>query len=137
MVSTHTHNDLGLAVANALAGVSVGARQIECTINGIGERAGNAALEEVVMAMKTRHDLMPFETNIKTKKINSCSKLLSNIIGFPVQYNKAIVGKNAFAHESGIHQDGMLKNSQTYEIMTPESVGVNKSSLVMLSLIHI
>ena len=131
VVSTHTHNDLGLAVANALAGVSVGARQIECTINGIGERAGNAALEEVVMAMKTRHDLMPFETNIKTKKINSCSKLLSNIIGFPVQYNKAIVGKNAFAHESGIHQDGMLKNSQTYEIMTPESVGVNKSSLVM------
>ena len=131
VVSTHTHNDLGLAVANALAGVSVGARQIECTINGIGERAGNAALEEVVMAMKTRHDLMPFETNIKTKKIYSCSKLLSNIIGFPVQYNKAIVGKNAFAHESGIHQDGMLKNSQTYEIMTPESVGVNKSSLVM------
>jgi 2-isopropylmalate synthase len=88
-------------------------------------------LEEVVMAMKTRSDLMPFETNIKTQKINSCSKLLSNIIGFPVQYNKAIVGKNAFAHESGIHQDGMLKNSQTYEIMTPESVGVNKSSLVM------
>jgi len=130
-VSTHTHNDLGLAVANALAGVAAGARQIECTINGIGERAGNAALEEVVMAMKTRHDLMPYETNIVTNKINSCSKLLSNIIGFPVQYNKAIVGKNAFAHESGIHQDGMLKNSQTYEIMTPESVGVNKSSLVM------
>ncbi len=131
IVSTHTHNDLGLAVANALAGVAAGARQIECTINGIGERAGNAALEEVVMAMKTRNDLMPFETNIVTQKINSCSRLLSNIIGFPVQYNKAIVGKNAFAHESGIHQDGMLKNSQTYEIMTPESVGVNKSSLVM------
>jgi 2-isopropylmalate synthase len=131
VVSTHTHNDLGLAVANALAGVKAGARQIECTINGIGERAGNAALEEVVMAMKTRNDLMPFETNITTQKINSCSKLLSSIIGFPIQYNKAIVGKNAFAHESGIHQDGMLKNSQTYEIMTPESVGVNKSSLVM------
>jgi len=131
IVSTHTHNDLGLAVANALAGIAAGARQIECTINGIGERAGNAALEEVVMAMKTRNDLMPFETNIVTQKINSCSRLLSNIIGFPVQYNKAIVGKNAFAHESGIHQDGMLKNSQTYEIMTPESVGVNKSSLVM------
>ncbi|MBL61592.1 MAG: 2-isopropylmalate synthase [Candidatus Pelagibacter sp.] len=131
VVSTHTHNDLGLAVANALAGVNAGARQIECTINGIGERAGNAALEEVVMAMKTRNDLMPFETNIITNKINSCSKLLSNIIGFPIQYNKAIVGKNAFAHESGIHQDGMLKNSKTYEIMTPDSVGVNKSSLVM------
>lgn len=131
IVSTHTHNDLGLAVANALAGVNAGARQIECTINGIGERAGNAALEEVVMAMKTRNDLMPFDTNIVTEKINSCSKLLSSIIAFPIQYNKAIVGKNAFAHESGIHQDGMLKNSQTYEIMTPESVGVKKSSLVM------
>ena len=131
VVSTHTHNDLGLAVANALAGINAGARQIECTINGIGERAGNAALEEVVMAMKTRNDLMPYETGIVTQKINSCSKLLSSIIGFPIQYNKAIVGKNAFAHESGIHQDGMLKNSETYEIMTPESVGVKKSSLVM------
>jgi 2-isopropylmalate synthase len=131
VVSTHTHNDLGLAVANALAGVSAGARQIECTINGIGERAGNAALEEVVMAIKTRNDLMPFTTNIDTTKISSCSKLLSSTIGFPVQYNKAIVGKNAFAHESGIHQDGMLKNKNTYEIMTPESVGVSKSSLVM------
>jgi len=131
VVSTHTHNDLGLAVANALAGVSAGARQVECTINGIGERAGNAALEEVVMAIKTRNDLMPYKTNINTKKISPCSKLLSSIIGFPVQYNKAIVGKNAFAHESGIHQDGMLKNKNTYEIMTPESVGVSKSSLVM------
>lgn len=131
VVSTHTHNDLGLGVANALAGVSAGARQVECTINGIGERAGNAALEEIVMAIKTRNDLMPYDTNINTKKISACSKLVSSVTGFPVQYNKAIVGKNAFAHESGIHQDGMLKNKQTYEIMTPESVGVIKSSLVM------
>jgi 2-isopropylmalate synthase len=131
IVSTHCHNDLGLAVANSLAGVKAGARQIECTINGIGERAGNAALEEIVMAMKTRSDLMPYKTNINTKKISSCSKLVANVTGFPVQFNKAIVGKNAFAHESGIHQDGMLKNKKTYEIMTPESVGVIKSSLVM------
>ncbi len=131
IVSTHTHNDLGLGVANALAGISAGARQVECTINGIGERAGNAALEEIVMALKTRNDLMPFSTNINTKKISGCSKLVSSVTGFPIQYNKAIVGKNAFAHESGIHQDGMLKNSKTYEIMTPESVGVKKSSLVM------
>tara|TARA_B100000886_G_scaffold119885_1_gene80632 strand:+ start:9040 stop:10593 length:1554 start_codon:yes stop_codon:yes gene_type:complete len=131
VVSTHTHNDLGLGVANALAGISAGARQVECTINGIGERAGNAALEEIVMALKTRNDLMPFNTNINTKKISACSKLVSSVTGFPIQYNKAIVGKNAFAHESGIHQDGMLKNSKTYEIMTPESVGVKKSSLVM------
>ena len=131
VVSTHTHNDLGLGVANALAGISAGARQVECTINGIGERAGNAALEEIVMAIKTRNDLMPFSTNINTKKISACSKLVSSVTGFPIQYNKAIVGKNAFAHESGIHQDGMLKNSKTYEIMTPESVGVKKSSLVM------
>ena len=131
VVSTHTHNDLGLGVANALAGISAGARQVECTINGIGERAGNAALEEIVMALKTRNDLMPFSTNINTKKISACSKLVSSVTGFPIQYNKAIVGKNAFAHESGIHQDGMLKNSKTYEIMTPESVGVKKSSLVM------
>ena len=131
VVSTHCHNDLGLAVANSLAGVKAGARQIECTINGIGERAGNAALEEIVMAMKTRNDLMPFKTGINTKKLSSCSKLVSNVTGFPVQFNKAIVGKNAFAHESGIHQDGMLKNKKTYEIMTPESVGVIKSSLVM------
>src|SRR6056300_1187402 len=113
ILSVHCHNDLGLAVANSLAGVAAGARQVECTINGIGERAGNAALEEVVMAIKTRNDLMPYTTNINTKKISPCSKLLSSTIGFPVQYNKAIVGKNAFAHESGIHQDGMLKNKNT------------------------
>ena len=131
ILSTHCHNDLGLAVANSLAGVQAGARQIECTINGIGERAGNAALEEVVMAIRTRNDLMPYETGINTKLLSKASKLVSNVTGFPVQYNKAIVGKNAFAHESGIHQDGMLKNRNTYEIMTPESVGVKKTSLVM------
>ena len=131
ILSTHCHNDLGLAVANSLAGVQAGARQIECTINGIGERAGNAALEEVVMAMKTRPDLMPFETGINTTLLSKASKVVSNATGFPVQYNKAIVGKNAFAHESGIHQDGMLKNRNTYEIMTPESVGVKQTSLVM------
>ncbi len=131
ILSAHCHNDLGLAVANALAGVSEGVRQIECTINGIGERAGNAALEEVVMAIKTRNDLMPYNTGIKTELISKASKIVSNATGFPVQFNKAIVGKNAFAHESGIHQDGMLKNRETYEIMTPESVGVKKTSLVM------
>jgi 2-isopropylmalate synthase len=131
ILSTHTHNDLGLAVANALAGVVAGARQVECTINGIGERAGNSALEEIVMAIKTRNDLMPFTTGINTKLISKASKVVSNATGFPVQFNKAIVGKNAFAHESGIHQDGMLKNRNTYEIMTPESVGVHKTSLVM------
>ncbi|BCW88825.1 2-isopropylmalate synthase [Alphaproteobacteria bacterium SO-S41] len=129
--STHCHNDLGLAVANSLAGVIGGARQIECSINGIGERAGNAALEEIVMAMKVRHDAMPFDTNIDTSQIARISKLVSSTIAFPVQYNKAIVGKNAFAHESGIHQDGMLKNAETYEIMRPEDVGVAKSSLVL------
>ena len=131
ILSTHCHNDLGLAVANSLAGVMAGARQIECTINGIGERAGNAALEEVVMAMKTRSDLMPYTTGINSKLLSKASKVVSNATGFPVQFNKAIVGKNAFAHESGIHQDGMLKNRNTYEIMTPESVGVHKTSLVM------
>jgi 2-isopropylmalate synthase len=131
IISTHCHNDLGIAVANSLAGITAGARQIECTINGLGERAGNAALEEVVMAIKTRNDLLPFTTNIKTELLNRTSKLVSAVTGFPVQYNKAIVGKNAFAHEAGIHQDGMLKNSQTYEIMTPESVGVSESNLVM------
>ena len=131
ILSTHCHNDLGLAVANSLAGIEAGARQIECTINGLGERAGNAALEEVVMAMRTRGDKMPFITNVKTESINKISKLVSTVTGFPVQYNKAIVGKNAFAHESGIHQDGMLKHSKTYEIMTPESVGVSQTSLVM------
>jgi len=130
ILSTHCHNDLGLAVANSLAGVVAGARQVECTINGIGERAGNAALEEIVMAMKTRNDLMPFHTNIDSKLLNKASKLVSSAT-YPVQFNKAIVGKNAFAHEAGIHQDGMLKNRNTYEIMTPESVGVKKSSLVM------
>ena len=111
--------------------MQAGARQIECTINGLGERAGNAALEEVVMAMKTRPDLMPYETGINTTLLSKASKIVSNATGFPVQYNKAIVGKNAFAHEAGIHQDGMLKNRQTYEIMTPESVGVKQTSLVM------
>ena len=131
ILSTHCHNDLGLAVANSLAGVRAGARQIECTINGIGERAGNAALEEVVMAVNTRNDILPYWTNIKPAYIARASKLVSLVTSFPVQYNKAIVGKNAFAHESGIHQDGMLKHTQTYEIMTPESVGIKESSLVM------
>ncbi|MEE8334091.1 MAG: 2-isopropylmalate synthase, partial [Alphaproteobacteria bacterium] len=121
--STHCHNDLGLAVANSLAGVVAGARQVECTINGLGERAGNAALEEVVMGLRTRYDLMPYSTGIKTECITRASKLVSTITGFVVQPNKAIVGANAFAHEAGIHQDGMLKNAQTYEIMTPESNG--------------
>lgn len=129
--SVHCHDDLGLAVANSLAGVRAGARQIECTINGIGERAGNAALEEVVMALRTRADILPYETNVASKLLMRASKLVSHATSFPVQYNKAIVGRNAFAHESGIHQDGMLKNNQTYEIMTPESVGVSKTSLVM------
>jgi len=131
IISAHCHNDLGLAVANALSGLSAGVRQIECTINGIGERAGNAALEEIVMAIKTRDDLLPYETGIKTELISKASKIVSNATGFPVQFNKAIVGKNAFAHESGIHQDGMLKNNETYEIMTPESVGLSESTLVM------
>ena len=130
ILSTHCHNDLGLAVANSLAGVQAGARQIECTINGLGERAGNAALEEIVMAIRTRNDLMPYSTGIKTELLSKASKVVSNAT-FPVQFNKAIVGKNAFAHEAGIHQDGMLKNRETYEIMTPESVGVKKTSLVM------
>lgn len=131
IISTHCHNDLGLAVANSLAAARAGARQIECTINGIGERAGNAALEEVVMALKTRGDFYNFETAIDTTMISRLSKLVSSITGFAVQYNKAIVGANAFAHESGIHQDGMLKNRSTYEIMTPQSVGLEKSSLVL------
>ena len=131
IISTHCHNDLGLAVANSLAGVRAGARQIECTINGLGERAGNAALEEIVMAIKTRNDLLPYESGIDAAMITRASKLVSAVTAFPVQYNKAIVGKNAFAHESGIHQDGMLKNVETYEIMTPESVGLKESALVM------
>src|SRR5438105_2118761 len=129
--STHCHNDLGLAVANSLAGVLAGARQVECTINGIGERAGNAALEEIVMAIKVRKDRMPFTTGMKTEMIARASKLVSNVTAFPVQYNKAIVGKNAFAHESGIHQDGMLKNAETYEIIDPASVGVTGTALVL------
>ncbi len=129
--STHCHNDLGMAVANSLAGVKAGARQIECTINGIGERAGNAALEEIVMALRTRNDVLPYSTGINATMLTRASKLVSAATSFPVQYNKAIVGRNAFAHESGIHQDGMLKNAQTYEIMTPESVGVKQTSLVM------
>lgn len=129
--SVHCHNDLGMAVANSLAGCMGGARQIECTINGIGERAGNAALEEIVMAIKTRNDKFPFVTGIDATMLTRASKLVAAATSFPVQYNKAIVGRNAFAHESGIHQDGMLKNAQTYEIMTPESVGVKQTSLVM------
>ncbi len=129
--SSHCHDDLGLAVANSLAALEGGARQIECTINGIGERAGNAALEEVVMAIKTRRDVLPYQCNVESKMLTRASKLVSAATSFPVQYNKAIVGRNAFAHESGIHQDGMLKNTQTYEIMTPDSVGVKQTSLVM------
>jgi 2-isopropylmalate synthase len=131
IISVHCHNDLGLAVANSLSSLKEGARQIECTINGIGERAGNTSLEEIVMAIKTRKDLLPYSTNINTEVITRSSRLLSTITGFSVQPNKAIVGANAFAHESGIHQDGMLKHAGTYEIMTPESVGLNKSTLVM------
>lgn len=131
IISVHCHNDLGLAVANSLAAVSAGARQVECTINGLGERAGNAAMEEVVMALRTRQDLMPFQTGIVTENIIRASRLVSTITGFTVQPNKAIVGKNAFAHESGIHQDGMLKHAGTYEIMTPESVGLTQSKLVL------
>jgi 2-isopropylmalate synthase len=129
--SVHCHDDLGMAVANSLAGCDGGARQIECTINGIGERAGNASLEEVVMAMRVRNDVIPYWTNIDATMLTRASKLVSAVTSFPVQYNKAIVGQNAFAHESGIHQDGMLKHTQTYEIMRPEDVGVSKTSLVM------
>ncbi len=129
--STHCQNDLGLATANSLAAITNGARQIECTINGIGERAGNTALEEVVMAIKTRADLFPYTTNINATHLTRISRLVQNITGAVVQVNKAIVGANAFAHESGIHQDGMLKHAGTYEIMTPESVGLSKSNLVL------
>src|SRR5580693_3297479 len=129
--SVHCHDDLGMAVANSLAGVRAGARQIECTINGIGERAGNASLEEAVMAMRVRNDVMPFWTGIDATMLTRASKLVAAVTSFPVQYNKAIVGRNAFAHESGIHQDGMLKHTQTYEIMVPEDVGVKQTSLVM------
>jgi 2-isopropylmalate synthase len=131
ILSAHNHNDLGLAVANTIAAVSAGVRQVECTINGIGERAGNAALEEIVMALRTRPDAVPCKPAIVTQNILRTSRLLSAITGFDVQPNKAIVGRNAFAHEAGIHQDGVLKNAATYEIMTPESVGWTKSNLVM------
>ncbi len=130
-LSVHCHNDLGLAVANSLAAVKAGARQVECTINGLGERAGNAAMEEIVMALRTRFDGLPYHNNINTEHITKASRLVSTITGFSIQPNKAIVGANAFAHEAGIHQDGVLKNAETYEIMTPESVGLSESKLVM------
>ena len=129
--ATHCHNDLGLATANALAAVAGGARQIECTINGLGERAGNTALEEVVMALKVRGDIMPYVTGVDSRKIMNISRRVATVSGFPVQYNKAIVGKNAFAHESGIHQDGMLKNAETFEIMRPEDVGLSETNIVL------
>jgi len=130
-ISVHCHNDLGLAVANSIAGIEAGARQVECTINGIGERAGNASLEEIVMAMRVRNDQMPYDTGIHTEQIYPASRLLTEITGAAVQPNKAIVGRNAFAHEAGIHQDGVIKNPLTYEIMTPQSVGVPESKLVL------
>lgn len=131
VISVHCHNDLGLAVANTLAAVKQGARQVEVTLNGIGERAGNAALEEFVMSLHVRKDILPFTTNIKTTQIYSSSRLLSNIIGFPIPRNKPIIGDNAFSHEAGIHQDGVLKKRETYEIMTPESVGRDTSKIVL------
>ena len=131
VVSVHCHNDLGLAVANSLAAIEAGARQVECTINGIGERAGNASLEEIVMALHVRADRLPFETGIATHQLYPASQLLSSIVGFEVQPNKAIVGRNAFAHEAGIHQHGVINNPLCYEIMTPESVGVAANSLVL------
>ena len=131
ILSVHCHNDLGLATANALAAISAGARQVECTINGIGERAGNTAMEEVVMAIKTRHDILPYYTGIDTTQITATSRLVSMLTGMVVQPNKAIVGANAFAHESGIHQDGVLKERTTYEIMDPKDVGLSKSAIVL------
>ena len=131
VISVHCHNDLGLAVANSLAAIQNGAGQVECTINGIGERAGNASLEEIVMALKTRKALFGFDTDIVTEQLYSTSRLVSHITGIVVQPNKAVVGANAFAHEAGIHQDGMLKEKATYEIMTPESVGVSQSAIVL------
>ncbi len=130
-IATHCHNVLGMATANALAAVEAGARQIECTINGLGERAGNTSLEEVVMAMRVRNDILPYRTGVDTTRIMQASRLVATVSGFPVQFNKAIVGKNAFAHESGIHQDGMLKHAGTFEIMRPEDIGLNATSLVM------
>jgi 2-isopropylmalate synthase len=131
ILSAHCHNDLGMAVANSLEAVRFGARQVECTVNGIGERAGNAALEEIVMAIRTREDQLPFYTRINSQEIYRTSKLLSAITGLVIPRNKPIVGKNAFAHESGVHQDGVIKQALTYEIMTPESVGVPHSSIVL------
>jgi 2-isopropylmalate synthase len=131
IVSVHCHNDLGLSVANSIAAVQAGVRQVECTINGIGERAGNCSLEEIVMALKVRNDILPFETGVVTPQLFPASQLLAEIIGVGVQPNKAIVGKNAFAHEAGIHQDGFLKERTTYEIMDPHSVGVPSSQLVV------
>ncbi|HTS38690.1 MAG TPA: 2-isopropylmalate synthase [Candidatus Solibacter sp.] len=131
VISAHCHNDLGMAVANALAGVNAGVRQVECTINGIGERAGNASLEEVVMAMHVRRDQYPYACGVISEQIYASSQMLSEITGIPVQPNKAVTGRNAFAHEAGIHQDGVLKNPLTYEIMTPKSVGVPDSRLVL------
>ncbi len=131
VISVHCHNDLGLAVANSLSAIANGARQVECTVNGIGERAGNASLEEIVMILHTRQDLYGLDTSIRTEKIYPTSRLITSITGVAVQPNKAIVGANAFAHESGIHQDGLLKEKITYEIMTPESVGMTKSSIVL------
>jgi 2-isopropylmalate synthase len=131
MISVHCHDDLGLAVANTLAAIEAGARQVECTINGIGERAGNASLEEIVMALHVRADRLPFVTRVKTEQLYSTSQLLSSLVGFDVQPNKAVVGRNAFAHEAGIHQHGVINNPLCYEIMTPESVGVPANSLVL------
>jgi 2-isopropylmalate synthase len=131
VLSVHCHNDLGLAVANSLAAVAAGARQIECTINGIGERAGNASLEELVMAMHVRRDALPYQTGVRTEQIFPTSQMLSEITGIHVQPNKAIVGQNAFAHEAGIHQDGVLKSPLTYEIMTPQTVGLPQNQLVL------
>src|SRR5438045_121117 len=130
-LSVHCHNDLGLAVANTLTALEAGARQVECTINGIGERAGNAALEEIVMAMRVRSDRMPYQTGVRSEEIHSTSQLLSTIISFQPQPNKAVVGANAFAHEAGIHQHGVLSNPLCYEIMTPESVGAPGNRIVL------
>jgi 2-isopropylmalate synthase len=131
VVSVHCHNDLGLAVANSLAAIQAGAGQVECTINGIGERAGNCSLEEVVMALRTRRNILPYVNNVKTEYIYAASRLLSTITGIIVQPNKAIVGANAFAHEAGIHQHGVMMDKETYEIMTPESIGLNANKLVL------
>jgi 2-isopropylmalate synthase len=131
VISVHCHNDLGLSVANSIAAVQAGARQVECTINGIGERAGNCSLEEFVMVLKTRHDILPFRTNVVTEQLTPASRLLTTVTGIVVQPNKAIVGANAFAHEAGIHQHGVLMEKTTYEIMTPESVGLKENLLVL------